>query len=162
MSRIIETPEDFLKLQRECLDRVKYYTELANSKLGLAMALPRVRFNLTGTTGGKACYQAHTLELHNTFLRENPDDYLINTVGHEIAHLAAGRKFGLGIKPHGSEWTSVCWYLGIPATRCHKYDLANIPTRLGKVRNAVRPKTTYRSEDGIVRATKIGKIIEFD
>lgn len=160
----INTPEEFVKLQRLCLDRVKYYTDLANKKLGINMTVPRVRFNLRGRTGGKASYTDHTLELHNTLLRENADDYIVQTVGHEVAHLAAHRKYGNSITPHGSEWTAVMWYLGLPATRCHKYDTSNVPTQMGKHRVAARPapKTEYHNEHGIVRPSKIGKIIQFD
>jgi SprT protein len=156
---LIETPEQFVQLQKLVLERVKFYTNLANTKLKINMSIPKVRFNLKGTTAGYAVWRKHELMLHNVFLKENPEDYLVNTVGHEVAHLAARTKFGGAIKPHGSEWTNTMWMMGLPATRCHNYELGNTTNRMVSLRKGSRE---HHTEHGIVRATNIGKIIEFD
>lgn len=133
--RTITTPAEFLDLQRECIRQVTYYVEIARKKLGITFPTPRVLFGLQGTTAGRAYFPDNKINFQPTLLRENADHFVQQTVGHEVGHLAAYFKYGMTIKPHGHEWASVMWHLGLPATRCHNYDVSNVATRVGKIHN---------------------------
>jgi len=62
-------------------------------------------------------------------LQENYEDYLENTVPHEVAHYITDLVYPHA-KPHGREWKGVMEsVLGVSATRCHKYDTTNSRVR---------------------------------
>lgn len=166
IDRIISTPEDFQVLLRECKASVKFYVELAHKKLHLEFPMPAIRFDLKGSTAGTAGYNvrnpaASVIRFSATLLRENPEHFLKQTVGHEVAHLLAhfinpDRR----IDPHGREWRNVMWAFSLPANRCHSYDTSNVPNNVGKIAN--RPERTAKIENGVVRFARGAKIIEFD
>jgi SprT protein len=141
--RTIESPQEFVQLQRECIAQVKHYVDLANRKLKLSLLYPVIEFSLKGTTAGRAWWPANKIQFSPTLLRENPDTFLQQTVGHEVGHLAAHlRHRNERIDPHGDEWRNVMWTMGLPATRCHNYDTSNVPTRAGRTsRKIVLPST---------------------
>ena len=51
---------------------------------------------------------------------QNSDDFLINTVGHEVAHLITHHTYPRATS-HGYEWKSVMVNLGLEPARCHSY-----------------------------------------
>lgn len=145
-----------IELQRECLARVNDYVDQANERWPrLCLQYPKVMFNLTGSTAGLANPGTNLLELHNRYLLENPDDYIKNTAGHEVAHLVARRLSRRRVDPHGDEWIQVMWTFKLAAIRCHRYDTKPHPTQN-------KAKQEYRTEEGIIRPSHVGKIIEFD
>ncbi len=163
--RVIETPEDFADLQRECIAIVKHYCDKANEKLGIKLPYPLVKFDIKGTTAGTAQYNPRNPEksiirFSPVLLRENANHFLESTTGHEVAHLVARAKYG-HIDPHGVEWQRVMWAFSLPATRCHNYDTSNVTTRVGKTR--VQPsKYVQKTADGRVLYAAGCKIIDFD
>ncbi len=87
------------------------------------LPMPYIRLDLTGSTAGQAWPQKHLLRFNPTLLRENRDDFLRQTVAHEVAHLLAYELYGSGIRPHGRQWQSIMTAVfGLPALRCHNYD----------------------------------------
>lgn len=159
--RVIETPEQFTDLKKECIERVRFYIDKANNKLGLSLPMPRVIFSITGTTAGKAWIGRNTIEFNPILLRDNIEEFLGRTPGHEVGHHAAHAKFGHDIKPHGYEWGKVMWALGLPAVRCHNYDTTNVARRGGV---PVRRATSHilKTSEGTVKQIGTTKIIEFD
>lgn len=159
--RVIETPAQFADLQKECIERVRFFVKKANEKCGIHLPMPRVIFSIKGTTAGRAHTGKNLIEFNPILLRDNIEDFLNRTPGHEVGHLAADLKYGHAIKPHGHEWQKVMWMLGLPATRCHNYDTSNVGKRGGlPVR---RPTShTLKTKDGIIRHVGIGKILEFE
>lgn len=117
---------------KECIDNVKYYVEMLKTKAGIYMPMPVIKFDLRGTTAGRAWYPKHVIQFNLILLDENPEHFVTQVVGHEVAHLAAFVKHGSGIKPHGSEWARVMWALSLPARRCHNYDVATVTGRRPK------------------------------
>jgi predicted SprT family Zn-dependent metalloprotease len=158
----LNTPVGLVELKRLAIAQVKFYLELAKTKLGVSIGDVPVTFDLKGTTAGRAwCHRTKPkVQLNPTLLRENPAAFLHRTLGHEAAHLVAHAKFGYDIKPHGEEWKKVMWSLGLDNTRCHKFSTKNVPTKLGKVAN--KPPTVYATPHGETRTFGIGKIVEFD
>lgn len=54
--------------------------------------------------------------------RENSEDFLKQTVPHEVAHLVAHQLFGDRIQPHGEEWQLIMrGVYELPPHRCHNY-----------------------------------------
>ena len=159
MSRIISTPQEFNDLKVECIEKVKWYVDYCRTKLGIHMPYPKVFFNLKGTTAGYAYYGEHKICFQPTLMFHNADEFLQQTVGHEVGHLAAFRKYGPRIKPHGKEWTAVMWGMHLPAKRCHNYEVNGVETRLGKLSNHAKP---IQAQYGVVTSFGMGKVVELD
>jgi SprT protein len=116
----------------ECIDQVYYYVDLLKTKCGIHLPRPRITFNLRGTTAGRAYYRENRVAFNPILLDENPEHFVKQTVGHEVAHLAAFVKHGGRIDPHGREWKHVMWQLSLPAKRCHSYDVSTITGQRSK------------------------------
>lgn len=112
----------------ECLDKVKYYVDLLQTAAGVYLPYPTVHFNLRGTTAGRAWPRKNVIEFNPILLDENPEVFVQQTVGHEVAHLAAWIKHP-GTEPHGQAWRHIMWAIKLPAKRCHNYDTATITGR---------------------------------
>lgn len=155
MSREILTPAEDTALRLEAMKRVKYYVDLANTKFNLHLTYPSVLFAIRGTNAGTANAGTNTIKFNPTLLRENPDEFIQDTVPHEVAHLVARlRHLGKAIDPHGAEWRNVMWAFGCQATRCHSFDVSNVPTRATSVpRRIVVPTEAgvRRFGNGVVR-----------
>ena len=84
---------------------------------------------LKGSCGGKAEYLKNKVLVNFSLYKDNKPEYLMQTIGHEVAHLAAFQVYGLQrivANAHGDEWKSVMIALGLPPTRCHSYDISNV------------------------------------
>lgn len=159
--RTIDTPLEFLELKQECMARVREYVELARRKCGVEMAAPQVLFSLQGTTAGKAYWPTNIIRFNPTLLLENPDVFVEQTAGHEVAHLVAHWLHSNDrIDPHGQEWKRVMGAFQLSATRCHNYDTSNVPTKATSVRRIAVPEV--RNKEGVTRQYGMGKTTQFD
>ena len=62
------------------------------------------------------------LRFNPQLYQENREDFLRQTVPHEVAHLVAHQLFGLRIQPHGEEWQLIMrGVYELPPSRCHTY-----------------------------------------
>ena len=85
-----------------------------------------ILFNLKGCRAGVAYYQIPYKIRFNLILAvDNLDDFLINVIGHEIAHLYQRQKYPYS-KPHGKEFKNIVQLLGYNSSRCHSYDLSKV------------------------------------
>ena len=157
--REINSPAEMAELMKECVASVKFYIDKAKERCSVYLAYPRVLFSLKGTTAGKALCGRGVIEFSPTLLRENPDTFLVQTAGHEVAHLVAWQKHLGKLKPHGVEWQAVMWNLGLPANRCHNYDTSRVESRVGLIRK-VAPE--IRTDNLRMKPIGLGKIIGFD
>lgn len=114
---------------KECIEAVRFYVEELRTKAGIIIPMPIVRFDLRGTTAGKAWSSKNILQFNPILLDQNPERFVRQTCGHEVAHLGAFVKYGPRIQPHGKEWARVMWALSLPAKRCHNYDISTITGR---------------------------------
>ena len=113
--------------------------------------LPTINFDLRGTCAG----QAHTtwangiptpklLRFNPTLGAANFEDFLADTVTHEVAHLVAAIAYKK--RGHGTLWRHVCRELGMrEVTRCHQYDTSILPNR----------KTAYCGCEGKTVSTRL-------
>lgn len=65
---------------------------------------PEVSFKLRGQKAGVAHLHENLLRFNLQLYRENQEDFLRQTVAHEVAHLVAHQLFGDRIQAHGEEW----------------------------------------------------------
>ena len=91
--------------------------------------LPHLQFDIRGTCAGRAYYRDYQIRLNPVLLLENQDNFIEQTIPHEIGHLITSRLHGFCVKPHGREWKSVMLAMGLRPTRCHSYDTSNAQVR---------------------------------
>lgn len=96
-------------------------------------SVPEIKYTIRGRTAGK-CRHYHltgecVLLFNPVLLLQDPDDFICQTVGHEVAHYCARRIYGRGIRPHGAEWQQVMKWMGLKADRCHTYDTSQCQQR---------------------------------
>lgn len=83
-----------------------------------------VSFKLRGQQAGVAHLTENKLRFNPQLYRENREDFLKQTVAHEVAHLIAHQLFGLKIQAHGEEWQLIMrGVYELPPNRCHSYDV---------------------------------------
>lgn len=105
--------------------------EIARAKLGIVMDIPRIRWDLRGTTAGKADIRHGIILLNPVLMQDNTERFIDRTPAHEAAHFIAFRT-NPADRPHGNTWQKVMWALGKPATRCHSYDTSTVTGRKPK------------------------------
>jgi SprT protein len=79
-------------------------------------------FDLKGRTAGRAWYATNTIQINLQLARDNFNDFMEQTIPHEVAHIIARKVYGTLIKPHGRQWKSVMLFFGCNPARCHDYD----------------------------------------
>lgn len=144
------------ELQRECINQVRFYVDLAANKLGVHIPMPKIIFNNMGRTAGRAHIGRNLIEFNPVLLRTNGEEFLERAPGHEVAHLIAHVKFNRP-SPHGCEWRLVMNRFGLPAIRCHNYD---VPAITGGPQKKV--VAVVRHEDMTIKQVRGAKIIQFD
>ncbi len=83
---------------------------------------PVVSFKLRGQKAGVAHLHENLLRFNPQLYRENSEDFLKQTVAHEVAHLIAHQLFGERIAPHGEEWQLIMrGVYELAPNRCHTY-----------------------------------------
>ena len=99
--------------------------------------IPEIRYDLRGTIAGRYSIKNNTININHTLLYENFQDFLDNTIPHEIAHCIA-YQINPYCKPHGRVWKSVMLHcFNIIPNRCHSYDTTN-----SRIRTVTRHKYT--------------------
>lgn len=87
---------------------------------------PSLRFDLRGQAAGQAIWTRDRhpeLRFNLAIARRYPEDFLRQTVTHEVAHLLTAACHGR-TPPHGREWQAVMRFLGIAdPRRCHDYEI---------------------------------------
>ncbi|QLC74387.1 SprT family zinc-dependent metalloprotease [Pseudomonas sp. LPB0260] len=85
---------------------------------------PEVSFKLRGQKAGVAHLTENKLRFNPQLYRENQEDFLRQTVAHEVAHLIAHQLFGATIRAHGEEWQLIMrGVYQLPPNRCHSYEV---------------------------------------
>ncbi|MQU03971.1 hypothetical protein GHO34_27220 [Pseudomonas sp. FSL R10-2245] len=114
--------------------RVTECLHLASAHFGKTFPEIPVKFDLTGKVGGYYCYHrsratgkiTQYFRFNRVLVRENLNEYLDQICPHEVAHYIARTEWGMGIKPHGTEWKSVMVdVFKLAPDRCHSMDTSN-------------------------------------
>lgn len=102
--------------------RVEACYQLAEAFFKRRFPRPEVSLKLRGQKAGVAHLDENLLRFNLQLYRENSEDFLRQTVAHEVAHLIAHQMFGSRIRPHGEEWQLVMrGVYELPPNRCHTY-----------------------------------------
>lgn len=111
--------------------RTQEVMEKAKALFGVDVSSALIKFDLTGRVAGFAgCRYCAISGRKNLFLRFNCDiingdqfeEFLADTIPHEIAHLCGYMDPKLGRK-HDSAWRRTCVALGGSGSRTHNYDV---------------------------------------
>ncbi len=74
---------------------------------------------------GEARYDWHNrIRFNSVYLMGQVDEFIHDVVAHEYAHLAAWRRRGLNIRPHGVEWQDMMLQMGVEPNRSYDWALA--------------------------------------
>jgi SprT protein len=84
---------------------------------------PHVAYNINSARLGGQAIGTRQIRLNPVFLNTYTDHYITQTIGHEMAHILVKQLHVRFVQPHGSEWKHVMRVLGIPANRCHSYEV---------------------------------------
>lgn len=111
------------ELQAKAINRIHEAFQVASKFYSKDFKLPTISFKLKGRRAGYASCYRNKIALNNEMLHANGDAFIKDTPGHEAAHLIAYYVYGLGIKPHGSQWEEVMEAIGQQAKRCHSFEV---------------------------------------
>ena len=116
------------ELQEKAFAAVRRAERRARDFYALKLPEASIDFSLRGRCAGQAIVErtgATRLRINLQLLCENLDDYLKQTIPHEVSHLVVNwqaRTKRLKPRPHGTEWQWImrdCF--GLEAIRCHSY-----------------------------------------
>ncbi len=110
-------PEHLLSCVEHCYQKAETFFKRSFNR-------PDVSFKLRGQKAGVAHLTENKLRFNPLLYRENCEDFLRQTVPHEVAHLIAHQLFGLEIQPHGEEWQLIMrGVYELAPNRCHTYQV---------------------------------------
>lgn len=121
-------------IKKRVAARVAECCAIASKHYGMHIDMPQITYTTRGTTAGKAYYHAHRVDFNARLLIENVEDFMIDTIPHEVAHLVDilvhGFTYrGAKVSQHGPTWKSVMRVLGADPQRCHNYDVSNVKVK---------------------------------
>ena len=93
----------------------------AETRYGRLFEVPELRFDLRGLTAGLAYPARNLIRFNLNLLKANPQDFISETVPHEVAHLLSWTINGPEAKPHGPEWKAIMNDMGLNPEVCHTY-----------------------------------------
>lgn len=126
-SKIKTVPVPF-DVRESVKNTLAQYLRMAERKFGRTFSTPSISFDLRGKTAGKAFIAKNHIQLNAVLLLENFDDFLADTVPHELAHLLTHALYKKA-SAHGPEWKLVMRTLNVNPQRCHSYDVSNARTQ---------------------------------
>lgn len=98
---------------------VELYIGVANDKFGLNLKVPEVRWDVRGTTAGRAAPLDGWVSFNPVLYSESKHAFEARTVPHEVAHMVAhmvaphiARSSRGKLRPHGLEWHKVMHVFG--------------------------------------------------
>jgi predicted SprT family Zn-dependent metalloprotease len=146
-------------LQKKVEAKMKACYEIATKHYNLKFEFPEVRYDIKSRVGGLAFYQLNLIRYNLILLVENEEDYIKNTVPHEVAHLIAYKVWQQDktpnkkkLMPHGKLWKEVMGVLEVVPEVKHYYDCTSIQ-RFAKRKARVKVDRVTRILKQIARLT---------
>jgi SprT protein len=116
-------------MKQQLIDATEKYIEMANELFGTQIEIPTISFDLKGRTAGTANGRLNRIRYNLYIAQDNFEAFVERTVPHEVAHIVVHHVYP-NASAHGREWKGVMRTLGVrDITRCHSYDLQNVPVR---------------------------------
>jgi SprT protein len=125
-------PDHIADLTAKVIQRSQSLLADGARSLGIVTPHPDIRFDLRGLAAGQARFgpgKLTQIRFNPLLLRENPSEFIDQTVPHECAHVLAYCRHGRGIRPHGPEWQAIMLHWGAQPERCHRFDVSRSVTR---------------------------------
>jgi len=118
--------DEMIDISKDIQDRVRARIEECARASGVYIRRLKIAYDIrTHAKLGEATSGWEPLiRLNSVYLMGQPDEFIQDVVAHEYAHLAAWRRRGLNIKPHGVEWQNMMLQIGVEPTRTYDWALA--------------------------------------
>jgi SprT protein len=120
------TKEKEKQTEQKVIETVKKLNDIY--KFG--MPIPAIHFDVTGTNAGLAKRLSMSVHFNTKLALSNWDDFIDNTVPHEVCHIAVWYWADYFRKPipsaHGAAWKLMMWEVGAKAKRTHDYDVSEV------------------------------------
>lgn len=111
-------------LSEKILEQTRHYLNLGATLLRRPIPAIPVTCDLRGRAAGQVRWQGRTplvIRYNLAIAGMQPEEFLAQTVPHEVAHVITGLKHGK-VQPHGPEWRAVMRHLGVTdPQRCHSF-----------------------------------------
>lgn len=124
---------------KKCVsDKIKELINKASSSYNINnIFIPEIKFTKRGKCAGCVSYVNGEVffNFNMVLLRENFNDFLSQTVPHEVSHfivyLLFGHQYTKGGKRiiHGKDWKNVMSFFGCSSERCHSYNTSKSSVR---------------------------------
>jgi len=124
-------------LKAACEERIRKVHAICNEHFNMQFRQPVIDYSLTGRIAGKAIISENKIKLNLQLLIENEDKFILDTPGHEAAHLISRQAYGWHIRSHGVEWARVMGLINQPAIRCHNFEIKTNYEYICKCPNSV-------------------------
>ena len=92
-----------IQLHNDVMTNLRYYLKLASHYYHQQINEPLITYRNKGSIAGSAHLQKWQIQLNTLMLLEHQNEFIQQTVPHELAHLIAHQQFGR-VSPHGKEW----------------------------------------------------------
>lgn len=115
---------DVTAMKERATHKVWQVLEELNEEYNAEFDFPKIEWVVCGSTAGRAWLGQWRIQLNEQLCKENLEDFMNDTIPHEVAHLIAYKVFG--DDGHGEGWKSVMRALGLNPTRCHEYNTKNV------------------------------------
>lgn len=120
MDKLHVTPNIRILVYQKVVECVALLRKHYNVKLHR----PKILFTKKGTVAGVANSTNWLVNFNPTLLNENTDEFIKNTVPHEVCHLAADI-VAPGESTHGPMWQQMMRLFGLSPEARHRYDVTN-------------------------------------
>ena len=98
--------------------------------LDVLFVMPEIRYTVKGVVAGFAFCHSNMINFNWQLLKNNADEFIEQTVPHELAHILVFELFAGKRKPHGMEWRGIMRGMGAIPKRTHNYEVAKCYTIL--------------------------------
>jgi SprT protein len=126
----VHAPSVSAELKLSARQSLRHYFDKAIENFGTALVLPTISFDLRGTTAAYAWVAKNHIQLNAVLFPENEALFLQEIIPHELSHLLAYGRHGIGIEAHGPEWRSIMCTLGVSPTVSYALDIERAMVQL--------------------------------
>ena len=117
-----------LQMKKEITSLATDLFTKASKHFNIYGEMPEIKFDIRGNNlAGQAQPKRNIIRYNIAIAENNYKEFLSKTVAHEVAHIIQN-KINYGSQPHGIEWKRVMRFFGVPARRCHNYDVSKVPS----------------------------------
>jgi SprT protein len=119
--------------------KIRQCIKIAEKHYNRKFSMPKIDYSLTGSVAAQALSYINTIKINPTLLVENEEDYISQTIPHEVAHIITDIIYPRGhldktkktkrYPHHGTAWKYVMELFGVPPTLYHNYATTSVVKR---------------------------------